>query len=66
MKKKDFLKNLKSLDKAGLESEARRISEELMKLRFKKASMQLTNSSQLAALKKDLARVNTFKNSAMI
>lgn len=59
MKKKDFLKTIKAMDLPSLKEEGRKISEELMRLRFKRSSQQQVNSSLFQILKKNLARVNT-------
>lgn len=59
MKKADFQKSLKSMDASALKEEARKISEELMRLRFRRASQQEINSSLLSTLRRNLARVNT-------
>ena len=59
MKKKDFMKEVTSLDKAGLEKKAVQLAEELMRLRFKHASRQLEKPHQIGQAKKALARVST-------
>lgn len=59
MKKKDFMKEIAGLDKAGLEKKAVQYADELMRLRFKKASRQLEKSHQIGLTKKALARVAT-------
>lgn len=59
MKKKDFMKEVTSLDKAGLEKKAVQLAEELMRLRFKHASRQLEKPHQIGQTRKALARVST-------
>ena len=57
MKTKDLKQELKKLDKAALNARARGIAEELMKLRFRNASGQLTQGHRIGELKRNLARV---------
>ena len=59
MKSGDFNKEIAGLSVEDLKERARKISEELMKLRFKKAARQLEQSHQLTSLRRDLARVKT-------
>ena len=59
MKRKDLLKDLRGMTKENLVVKARGLAEELMKLRFKKASGQLSTSHQLRQVRVDLARVQT-------
>jgi ribosomal protein L29 len=59
MKKKDFMKEVTGLDKAGLEKKAVQLAEELMRLRFKHASRQLEKPHQIGQTRKALARVST-------
>ncbi|CBG40304.1 50S ribosomal protein L29 [Helicobacter mustelae] len=47
-------KDLKELNKMLKEKKA-----ELFEMRLKLKTMQLTNSSQIAAVRKDIARINT-------
>lgn len=63
MKSRDFYKEIKGLGKEALIAEAKKMGEEAMKLRFKKASKQLTNSAYLQVLKKNIARINTVLSS---
>lgn len=64
MKRRDLLKELKSLNAEDLHGRARAMAEELMKLRFRKASGQLEQSHRLQLLKRDLARVQTLIRAA--
>jgi len=59
MKRKDFLKEINSLDAAALQEKANRLAEEHMRLRFKQATKQLDKSHLLKGNRKDLARVQT-------
>lgn len=59
MKKKEFNIKVKATSKTDLVTQAKSISEELMKLRFRKASGQLEQSHQIPQLKRNLARVRT-------
>jgi len=59
MKRKEFNLKVKGASKADLVSQAKSISEELMKLRFRKASGQLEQAHQIPTLKRNLARVMT-------
>ena len=59
MKKKEFLAELATLDRAALYGRATTLAEELMRLRFKHASGQLQQTHQLKETKKKLAVVNT-------
>jgi large subunit ribosomal protein L29 len=59
MKRKEFLKELEGLDKVALQERAVVLAEELMKLRFKKASKQLENGHLLAKTRRNLARVKS-------
>ena len=64
MKKTDELKQLRTLDEAGLRKELRETEEELMKLRFKKAMTQLEKTDQLKTLRAKVARIRTIQNTA--
>ncbi len=59
MKKKEFNKKAKSSSKAELVAQAKSLAEELMKLRFRKASGQLEQAHQIPHIRKNLARVRT-------
>ncbi|NDC37389.1 MAG: 50S ribosomal protein L29 [Proteobacteria bacterium] len=66
MKSKEFIIQLKSLTEAELRERARSLSEELMKLRFRKASGQLQQTHRLGEIRRNLARVETaLKQKAM-
>ena len=64
MKKKLQLKELRGLDRDALEKKVVSYEEELMKLRFRAASGQLTQSSQLRALRLSIARGKTVLKAA--
>lgn len=57
MKRKEFINELNGLDKIALQERAVGLAEELMKLRFKKASKQLEKGHLLTKTRRDLARV---------
>lgn len=57
MSSKDFLKEIRGLDLAELRSRAVTLAQEIMKLRFRKASGQLEHSHRLKQAKRNLARV---------
>lgn len=59
MKRKDFLAEIKVMSKADLKSKASSMSEELMKLRFRKSSGQLQQGHIMRQVKRNLARVMT-------
>lgn len=59
MKRKDFLKEIRGMDVAGLQERANRLAEELMRLRFKQASKQLDKGHLLSQTRRQLARVQT-------
>ncbi len=59
MKRREFLKEINSLDKAALQEKASKLAEELMKLRFKQASKQLDKGHLLRETRRALARVQT-------
>jgi large subunit ribosomal protein L29 len=59
MKRKDFLKEINSLDAGALQEKAKKLAEEQMRLRFKQASKQLDKSHLLKTNRKELARVQT-------
>ncbi len=59
MKRREFLKEINSLDKVALQEKASKLAEELMKLRFKQASKQLDKGHLLRETRRALARVET-------
>lgn len=59
MKKKEFNKKVKSASKDELVTQAKSLAEELMKLRFRKASGQLEQAHQIPHIRRNLARVRT-------
>jgi large subunit ribosomal protein L29 len=59
MKKKQRLEELKGMKQADLVEKGRALAEELMRLRFKKASGQLQTPHRLRELRRDIARVQT-------
>lgn len=62
MKRKDQLTEIRGMSAADLKARAKSLSEELMKLRFRKASGQLEHGHRMGQLKRDLARVRTVIN----
>jgi ribosomal protein L29 len=63
MKRRDFLKEISSLDKAALSEKAVALAQELMRLRFKKATRTLSNPGLLRGTRRQLAQVQTVLNS---
>lgn len=59
MKKKEFNAKIKSESRSDLVAQAKSLSEELMKLRFRKASGQLEQAHQIPHIRRNLARVRT-------
>ncbi|MBN8547802.1 MAG: 50S ribosomal protein L29 [Deltaproteobacteria bacterium] len=59
MKRKEFLNEVKGLSTEDLTARARTMSEELLKLRFRNASGQLTQGHRIGELKRNIARINT-------
>jgi ribosomal protein L29 len=59
MKRKEFLKEIDGFDRGTLNEKANTLAEELMRLRFKKASKQLEKGHLLSQTRKALARVKT-------
>ena len=57
MKRKQFIAELKELNAADLNAKAVSLSQEIMKLRFRKASGQLEHSHRFREAKRNLARV---------
>ena len=62
MKSKEYLKEIRGLNKDDLKARAVAVAEELMRLRFKKASGQLQQSHRVKELRKSLAQINTVLN----
>ena len=59
MKRKDFLKEINSMDVGALQQKANKLAEELMRLRFKQASKQLDKGHLLGQARRQLARIQT-------
>jgi len=59
MKRKDFLKEINSMDASALQDKANKLAEELMRLRFKQASKQLEKGHLLGQTRRQLAQVQT-------
>ena len=59
MKRKDFLKEISLLSADELKVKSTQLAEELMKLRFKKASSQLETSHRIKLARRSRARVST-------
>ena len=59
MKRKDLLKDIRSNDEGSLKTRLLSLSEELMKLRFRKATGQLQQSHKIKELKKEVAIIKT-------
>ena len=59
MKRIDLLKELRGLSRDDLTQRARSVAEEMMKLRFRKATGQLEQSHRLSQLKRDFARIKS-------
>jgi large subunit ribosomal protein L29 len=59
MKSKNFLGEVRGLDDAELKARGRTLHEEMMKLRFRGASGQLTQSHRIAEVRVSLARIET-------
>lgn len=62
MKTRDEVKDLRGLDQAELEERAASVEEELMNLRFRHASGQLEQTSQLKTLRRRVGRIHTILN----
>lgn len=60
MKRKEAITELRGMTLEALNTRARSLAEEMMKLRFRKASGQLEQSHQMKVARKSLARVKTF------
>jgi len=50
---------LREMSAADLKSRMEDLSAEHMKLRFQKATMQLTNSARIGQVRKEIARIKT-------
>ncbi len=61
MKIKDFVKGLREKDSAELDAESKKISEEILKLRFRVAASQTEQNQRIGELRRNLARVLTVK-----
>lgn len=59
MKSKQYLTEIRGLSKDDLKLRAKQVAEELMKLRFRAAGGQQTQTHRIGALKRDLARIQT-------
>ena len=59
MKQGEFLNEIKGFSAEDLKKKSLSLAEELMKLRFRKASGQLPQSSRLRDVRRNLARVLT-------
>lgn len=59
MSNKDMVNELRSLNADKLATKANEVAEELMKLRFRKKTGQLSQTHQLRRARKELARVLT-------
>jgi large subunit ribosomal protein L29 len=59
MKRKEQVKELKGLDKEALTKRVQELSHELMNLRFRKSSSQLTSSARITQCKREIARAKT-------
>lgn len=53
------LADLRDMDLASLVDELRKSKQEALNLRFRHATGQLDNTSELGAVKKQIARINT-------
>jgi ribosomal protein L29 len=59
MKSREFLTEIRGLNAEDLAARAGQISEEMMKLRFRKAGGQNEHSARIALLRRNFARVQT-------
>jgi len=59
MEDKKFLKEVRDLSQENRIEKARELSEELMKLRFRKAAGQLEQSHRMKQTRRNLARTKT-------
>ncbi|OIO71688.1 MAG: 50S ribosomal protein L29 [Zetaproteobacteria bacterium CG_4_9_14_3_um_filter_49_83] len=51
--------DLRKLEEAELTSRMEELAAEHMKLRFQKATMQLTNTARIGQVRKEIARIQT-------
>ena len=65
MKRKEFLSEIKKMSPKDLKEKRRSMAEELLKLRFRKASGQLEQAHRISILKRELARVETALSGGM-
>ena len=63
MKRKDQLKEIKGENADALKKRVSDLSHELMNLRFRKQTSQLSSSGRIAQCKKEIARAKTILNS---
>lgn len=59
MKKTEFLKDIQGKSLAELNENARALSEELMKMRFRRVTGQVEQSHRFREVRRNLARVKT-------
>lgn len=59
MKVRDEVSELRELDAADLQKKVRELEQELMHLRFRKASGQLEQTARIGAIRKSIARAKT-------
>jgi len=64
MNNKNMVNELRALGTDQLSAKANEVAEELMKLRFRKKTGQLTQNHQLKVARRQLARVLTIKSLA--
>lgn len=60
MKRKEEVSSLKGMSAQALKEKVDTLEHELMNLRFRKSSGQLTHSAQLKTLRRSVARAKTF------
>ena len=53
------VKNLRELSDTDLKERADELAAESMKLRFQKATMQLTNTARVGQVRREIARIKT-------
>jgi len=63
MKRKDQLKEIKVENAEALNKRISDLSHELMNLRFRKQTSQLSSSGRITECKREIARARTFLNS---
>jgi large subunit ribosomal protein L29 len=59
MKRRDFLKEVHGLSTEDLTKRGREMAQELLKLRFRNSSGQLTEGHRIGELKRNIARIHT-------